>query len=416
MAPSLSLATYLAWARRGTAGTGAGFAPTGARPGGAVVWGHATSLEHANALVQLVERLSAQRGQTHGMAGGGLHLLLTTSDGVQLPGRPRALTIHQPLVGDATATAAAFLAHWRPDVCLWTGGDLRPALLAAADGAGVPLILVDADASLLERSNWRWLPDVTGALLGRFQRIMARSEATARILRKQGVAEDRLSVTGLFQEGAIALPYDEPLRDEMADALRGRPIWLAAMITHSELEVVLTAHQQASRLAHRLFLIVAPNDLSDTDAFRNTLRHGKWRHSIWSQGGMPEESTQVLLADTPGEMGLWYRLATISLMGNSLTPGMGGSDPNEPAAHGSAIVYGPNVGRYLPSYKRYAGAGGARIVRDADTLAGALAHLIAADRSATMAHAAWEVATAGAEVTDHILEMLHDMLDDLEMR
>ncbi|WP_113911021.1 3-deoxy-D-manno-octulosonic acid transferase [Roseovarius dicentrarchi] len=415
MATSRGLAGYLAWARRGSAGSGTGFVPARDRPGGAVVWGHATSLEHANALVQLVERLSAQRGNTPGMAGGGLHLLLTTSDGVKLSGHARALTIEQPLIGDATATAAAFLAHWQPDVCLWTGGDLRPSLLAAADAAGVPLILVDADASLLERSNWRWLPDATSALLARFQRIMARSEATARILRRQGVAEGRLSVTGLFQEGAIALPYDEALRDEMADALRGRPIWLAAMIAHSELETVLDAQRQASRLAHRLLLIVAPADLSETDAFRDTLRHGKWRHAIWSQGGMPEEATQVLLADTPGEMGLWYRLATISLMGNSLMPGMTGSDPNEPAAHGSAIVYGPNVGRYLPSYKRYAGAGGARIVRDAGTLAGALAHLIAADRSATMAHAAWEVATVSAEVTDHILQILHDTLDDLEM-
>jgi 3-deoxy-D-manno-octulosonic-acid transferase len=120
-----------------------------------------------------------------------------------------------------------------------------------------------------------------------------------------------------------------------------------------------------------------------------------------------------LLADTRGEMGLWYRLATIAMMGSSLLPGMGGSDPNEPASHGAAIIYGPNVGRYLPSYRRYASAGGARIVRDADTLAAAVAHLIAADRSAAMAHAAWEVATVGAEVTDQILALLHDILDEL---
>ncbi len=414
MASSLSLAAYLAWARRGAAGAAASFVPAAARPGGAVVWGHATSLEHANALVQLVERLSAQRGQSSRVEGGGLHLLLTTGAEVALSSHPRALTIHQPLEGDAAATADAFLAHWRPDVCLWTGGGLRPALLTAADDAGVPLILVDAEASLLERPGWRWLPDVTGALLGRFQRVMARSEATARSLRRMGVPEDRLTVTGLFQEGAIALPYHEALRDEMAGALRGRPIWLAAMVRHAELEIVLAAHQQASRLSHRLFLILVPDDLDETAAFRDSLRKAKLRHAIWSHGGMPEETTQVLLADTRGDMGLWYRLATISLMGSSLLPGMGGSDPNEPAAHGSAIVYGPNVGRYLSSYKRYSGAGGARIVRDADTLAAALAHLIAADRSATMAHAAWEVATAGAEVTDRILDLLQDMLDDLE--
>ena len=413
MARSLGLAAYMALARRGTPAKGAGFVPSGVRPGGAVIWGHATSLEHANALVQLVERLAVQRGGGT-TEGANLTLLLTTAQGLDLPSHARALTFHQPLTGDTPEEADAFLAHWRPDICLWTGGDLMPALVTSADTAGVPLVLVDADTARLERPGWRWLPDMTPALLRRFRRIMARSDGAARHLRRVGVPEDKLSVTGLFQEGAIPLPYDEALRDEMATSLRGRPIWLAAMVRQSELAMVLDAHRQASRLSHRLFLILVPENPDETDAFRDTLRQGNWRHAIWSQGGMPGEATQVLLADTEGDMGLWYRLATIAFMGDSLLPGMGGSDPNEPAAHGAAIIYGPNVGRYLPSYKRYAGAGGARIVRDSGTLAAALTHLIAADRSATMAHAAWEVATAGAEVTDHILDMLQNMLDDLE--
>jgi len=411
MPRSLSLAAYMVLARRGAAD--GVFVPSGARPEGALIWGHATSLEHADALIQMVERLAAQRGGTPGIAGGGLHLLLTVDEGVQSPRKARALIFHQKLGGDTPADADAFLAHWRPNICLWTGGELRPALITSAGDAGVPLILVDAEASMLETHGWRWLPDVTPALLARFRTVMARSDAAAQHMRRLGVDADKITVSGLFQEGAITLPYDEVLRDEMATSLRGRPIWLAAMVRHAELEAILDAHRQASRLAHRLFLILVPSDLNETEAFRTTLRQGNWRHAVWSHGGMPSEATQVLLADTRGEMGLWYRLATIAMMGSSLLPGMGGSDPNEPASHGAAIIYGPNVGRYLPSYRRYASAGGARIVRDADTLAAAVAHLIAADRSAAMAHAAWEVATVGAEVTDQILALLHDILDEL---
>lgn len=412
MTRSLSLAAYMALARRGTAEDS--FVPSVARPDGAVIWGHATSLEHADALIQMAQRLAAQRGGAPGVTGGGLHLLLTTGEGIRWPVRARALTYHQPLGADSPSNADAFLAHWRPDICLWTGGGLRPALVTSADAAGIPMMLVDAEVSLLERPGWHWLPDVTPALLGRFRTIMARSEKAAQYLRRLGVEDAKVTVAGLFQEGAIALPYDEALRDEMATSLRGRPIWLAAMVRHSELATILGAHRQASRLAHRLFLILVPADLSEKEAFRTTLRQGNWRHGVWSHGGMPGEATQVLLADTRGEMGLWYRLATIAMMGSSLLPGMGGSDPNEPAAHGAAIVYGPNVARYMPSYRRYANAGGARIVRDASTLSAALSHLIAADQSAAMAHAAWEVATASAELTDKILELLHDMLDDLE--
>ena len=110
-------------------------------------------------------------------------------------------------------------------------------------------------------------------------------------------------------------------------------------------------------------------------------------------------------------MGLWYRVAPITFMGSSLEAGQWGRDPNEPAAHGSAILYGPNVRRYLSGYSRFAEAGAARIVRDADTLAAAVQRLIPPDQSAAMAHAAWDVASQSAGVTDKILDLVQDTLD-----
>lgn len=229
-----------------------------------------------------------------------------------------------------------------------------------------------------------------------------------------GVKEEDIAVAGVFREGAIVLPCNAAERDELADLLRGRPIWLAAMVQPGELGIVLDAHRAVARVTHRIFLILAPDDETRADQFRSALDAAGMRYCTWSQGQMPEETTQVLLADTRGDMGLWYRLATITLMGSSLEPGNAGRDPNEPAAHGSAIVYGPNVRRYLSSYKRYAEAGAARIVRDSDTLAAALGQLIAPDQSAVMAHAAWDVASAGAGVTDRILDLIQDTLDVLE--
>ena len=115
-------------------------------------------------------------------------------------------------------------------------------------------------------------------------------------------------------------------------------------------------------------------------------------------------------------MGLWYRLAPITFMGSSLQSGQWGRDPNEPAAHGSAILYGPYVRRYLSSYTRFAEAGAARIVRDAETLGTAVKRLIPADQSAAMAHAAWDVASQSAGVTDKILDLVQDTLDIMEAR
>jgi 3-deoxy-D-manno-octulosonic-acid transferase len=240
---------------------------------------------------------------------------------------------------------------------------------------------------------------------------MARNSDTARFLRRMGARDSRIEISGPFIEGAVSLPYSETDREELAAILRGRPVWLGAHLQSGEVDTLLNAHKQVSRLSHRALLVVVPHDPGAAAGFSEALDTSGLRYITWSHGAMPEETTQVILADTDAEMGLWYRLAPISFMGSSLVPGAHGCDPNEPAAHGSAILYGPNIRNFLSSYSRFAEAGAARIVRDADTLAAAVNRLIPPDQSAAMAHAAWDVASQGAALTDRIAEMLHDALD-----
>lgn len=405
MRQPLGLAARMARMRNGAAHTPR---PDRRRPDGPLVWAHATSGDHANALVQLADRLAALHPR--------MHMLLSTPDDLPAPGHAHPAVIHQTLPEDSTAGAEAFLDHWAPDLCLWTGGSLRPAMITCTARRGIAMFLVDAQEARLRRANWRLGPDMPRALLRQFSVILTRDAATARQLQRLRLKTAQIDVSGVFQEGAIALPHDERLREEMAAQLRGRPVWLAAMVQPGELDTVLRAHRSVSRLAHRLFLILVPDDETRADLYRAELERGGWRYCVWSEGEEPHETTQILLADTRGEMGLWYRLATIAFMGSSLVSGATGRDPNEPAAHGAAILYGPDVSRYLASYARYAEAGAARIVRDADSLAGALQRLITPEQSAAMAHAAWDVASAGAAVTDRIVDLVQDRLDRIEAR
>lgn len=377
--------------------------PETPRPDGPVIWAHDADARRTDTLIELSKRLTQQRPD--------LHMILTAPPRApqrMTPGGPVTL---QDLPDDTGAAAAVFLDHWRPDICLWTGGDLKPALLITAATRNIPLYLVDADETSFDRPVWRWFPALPGAVLGRFVEIHARSDAAARHLRRLGAPDRIVHVAGPLQEGALTLPYDTSDREEMARVLRGRPVWLAAMVQTGELDTVLAAHEQMSRVAHRSLLMLVPDDPADSPAFEAHLTGARWRHVTWSKGELPGEATQVVLADTRGEMGLWYRLAPVTFMGSSLVSGHHGRNPNEPAAHGSAIIHGPNVARYLDRYARYTEAGAARLVRDAGTLAGAVQSLMPPDQSALMAQAAWDVASKGAAVTDRIVDMLLDRLD-----
>jgi len=111
-----------------------------------------------------------------------------------------------------------------------------------------------------------------------------------------------------------------------------------------------------------------------------------------------------------GELGLWYRLASVSFVGGSWEP-IGGHNPFEPAALGSAILHGPYVTNFVDIYQRLTDARAARLVSSPQALAEAVDELLAPDRAAIMAHAAWEVVSAGADVTDRAKAILLETLD-----
>jgi 3-deoxy-D-manno-octulosonic-acid transferase len=400
MARSLSLAAYLALTRR-AARNPARYLDH--RPEGPVIWGHATSSSKAASLVQLVRRLRAQ--------GSSVSLVLTTPTDVPRPERLKSYVVWMHAPEEVSSEIRRFLTHWSPDMLIWSGGGLRPALINAAHRRDMPMFLVDARVDAFESTRFQWLPDVTRAVLAMFGQIMAVDEAARRRLGRLGVSGAKVLVTGRLQEAATALECDEQTRDDLAEMLSGRPIWLAAMVQPEELETVLQAHRATLRYAHRQLLILVPDDETRGPNFHARLEADGWRTAIWSHGDEPDENTQVLLADTRGELGLWYRMAPITFMGSSLIAGHGGRDPFEPAALGSAILYGPNVSRYLDAYSRLAEAGAARIVRDEDTLTGAITRLSAPDQAAIMAHAAWQVCSDGAEATDALMAQIQDILD-----
>ncbi|WP_322867582.1 3-deoxy-D-manno-octulosonic acid transferase [Aquicoccus sp. G2-2] len=400
---SISLGAYLALARRdGQARLD--FAMQ--RPVGTLLWGHATSPARARALLQIARLLRSQRPD--------LNLLITSPPKVNRPDHLRSQDFWQALPDDTLQAGDAFLDHWRPDICLWTGGQFRPALLHLMAKRHLPAFLIDASEDDLNAAHQRWLPDLARASVEAFGTCFARNGTAAQILRRLGVPREEIEVTGPLQEGSGALGCNDTERDELAQIFAGRPVWLAAMVQRSELEAVIAAHIQVSRRAIRLMLILVPDDETDGGEFADFLRAEGLNVAVWSRGDIPDETTQVLLADTWGEMGLWYRLAPLTFMGSSLDKSSDGRDPYEPAALGSAILYGPNVSRYLSAYSRFARAGAARIVKDTSSLATAVQQLLAPDQAALMAAAGWQAASEGAEVTDKVTALVHDVLDVME--
>lgn len=399
MVRSLGLTAYRAMARRGDAAV---VEPTAVRPFGEVVWLHAPETESLLAVQDLAKRLCSQRPATH--------VLITTLQEVT-PTSSSKYIIFAPTPDEHPSAVTAFLDYWQPNLCLWCWGGLRPNLILETARHRCQMLLIDADTSGFDGRRERWLPDVARSLLPLFRHVLVRSDAAAKRLKQLGALEGSLEVISPLQAGGTALHCEDQDTADFGAAVVGRSIWFANAAQPEELAIIFAAHRLALRLSHRLLLILRPCvGLPATTVLACADEEG-FRVLNWDSGTYPNESTQVLIADDPRDVGLFYRVAPVSFLGGTLSAGHDSPDPFEAAALGSAILYGPKVGQFLPFYSRLASAGAARIVNDAAALGSAVSRLVAPDHAASMAHAGWDVISQGAAATDRVIDLAQDALD-----
>ena len=370
-----------------------------ARPGGPLVWLHAPTPEAARSMLELARRLIEEDG---------VSVVMTCP--AALPPRPGIL--HQQPPVDTPAEARAFLEYWRPEVAIFGEGELRPAALHESVERKLPLLMVGARSPYFLRDRDGWYPGLMRGLLAEFHSILTLDEPAARAFRKAGAALSAVEVTGKMEEESAALPCLEAERDALAKQFATRPVWLAAALPEAEEAAIIAAHRAALRLAHRLLLIVVPQDQARLDPLaRKMEKEEGWTVALRSEEQEPDTETEVYITDNPSEFGLWYRLAPITFMGGSLAGQGCARDPLEPAALGSAILYGPRPGPFGTTFGRLGAARAARAVGSPADLAEALGDLLSPDRAARLAQAAWAVASDGAEVTEKVMGLIRRIMD-----
>jgi 3-deoxy-D-manno-octulosonic-acid transferase len=386
MALSLGRRLYNLTGRREAVGDGA-FPP---RPAGRLVWLHAPREGALQGLMHLANKLAEEDG------------IATLVTGPREAGQ-------MPAPADQPADVRAFLTHWQPDAIVLSDGEIRPALLFEAEARGIPAMVVDGREPSLVRGRDGWFPGLMRGAVQSLRHVFALDEVAAQSYRKAGAAQ--VDVLGRMEAVSAALACHEGERAALAEVLKARPIWLAAAVPQAEEAAVIAAHSAALRLSHRLLLILVPEQAARAEALAAQLEAMEgWIVARRALDEEPDSETAVYLPDSAEEYGLWYRLAPVTYIGGSLAGEGALRNPLEPAALGSAIIYGPRPGPYGTVFGRLGAARAARAVGSASDLAEALGDLLAPDRAALAAQAAWAVASDGAEVTETVLLRLRQLI------
>jgi len=374
---------------------------TAKRPPGSLIWIHGASVGESMAALPLVDAFLKEG-----------HNVLATSGTVtsaallaeRLPGR----AIHQFVPIDTPAAVNRFLAHWKPQVALFVDSELWPNLLRLSHAQGVKLALVNGRMSERSFAGWKRARRVAASLLSLFDICLAQDSQTATRLTLLGAP--RVAISGSLKADAAPLNTNPAKLDALRASIAGRPVLLAASTHPGEDETILPAHDALRATFGDLLTIIAPrhpgrgSDIAMLCGERASVRR--------SQGALPAGDTQVYVADTLGELGLFYDVAPFAFIGGSLVP-HGGQNPLEPAHLGCAVMAGPHTHNFAPAYRAIFDAQGAGLVSSCAEIVALTRRWLATPEEAHRAGEAAKIAAAGmGGAVKKTLEAIQPLLAD----
>lgn len=375
------------------------------RPDGDLIWLHGVSVGESLSLLPVVERLRKTRPDLTVLVTSG-----TVTSATLLGRRLPPGVIHQYAPVDAPGAVAAFLDHWRPTAAVFVESELWPNLILAAKARGVKLVLASARITQKTADGWRRFPGAARRIVTAFDRVLPQDHLSGVRLESLGARIDghvNLKLAG------DAPPHDPSAFTRLSAAIGDRAVVVAAS-THDGEEIAIV--RAMDKLSDRLCLILVPRHPDRSPAIAAALTRDGYRFALRSEGRELDRDTDLYVADTLGEMGLFLRVADVVVMGGSFSaalekPPVGGHNPLEPARLGKPAVTGPDMTNWAAVTDHLVQAGGLALVEAPWDLPAALAPLLDNPNAAkSMGERARRAAAEAGSGLDRLLEVLHPLL------
>lgn len=341
--------------------------PTAGRPAGSLIWIHGASVGEVLAAAELIERLRAL----------GIRILLTSGTVTAAAMVERRFpndVIHQYIPFDAPRFVETFLEYWQPGLALFIESDLWPNLIIASSERRIPMVLINGRMSPRSFPRWMRFRGTIATLLDCFDLCLAQSDLDAE--RFAALGSPNVVTSGNLKLDVAAPPADPRKLERLKAATQRRMIFVAASTHPGEEEIVLDAYRRLAGHFPALLGIIVPRHPKRGLAIARMLAAAGVQVALRSQEQMPSGTTEIYVADTMGELGLFYRLAPVAFMGGSLVA-HGGQNPIEAIKLGAAILHGPHVFNFAEIYETLDEAGGALPAESDEDFVKSLGYLLA---------------------------------------
>ena len=377
--------------------------PSAVRPKGNLVWIHGASVGESLSALPVIDALR-KRYPT-------VSILVTTgtvTSAELMHARLPKGVIHQFIPIDRQVCVARFLHHWKPDAALWFESDLWPNILTKAQKAGVKLALLNGRISEKSFKGYSSYPSFIRPVISAFDLVLTQTDEELDRFKSLGAGD--VKTVGNLKFAAPPLPADETELAKLHTQIGERPVWLASSTFDGEEHIAGDIHRKLAPDHKGLLTLIVPRHPNRADDIESDMIAQGLQVVRRSRGHEITPGTNIYLADTIGELGLFYRIAPICFMGKTLCA-TGGQNPLEPARLDCAILHGPDMSNFNEISRELLAARACRPVADIDDLARQSDTLLTyPEKARELANAALEYANSKAEVLDRTMDAIAPLL------
>lgn len=329
------------------------------RQPGNLVWIHAASVGESLSVIPMIKKLNELYPD--------LKILMTTGTvssaniiGSRLPEN----AIHQYIPIDSISYVKKFLNHWKPNLALWVESELWPNLVCQTSKI-CPIVLINGRMSDSSFRKWLRYKFISSYILSRFSLVLPQSKVDVERFEKLGARN--IKYIGNIKFDAPPLPSDPKKMGELVNMVGERLVWLAASTHEGEEAIIGNVHKKLKETHPEILTIIVPRHPDRAGSISDLLKINDLIISKRSSNDKIENNTDIYIADTMGELGIFYRLVPIVFIGGSLVP-HGGQNPIEAARLDNAIICGPHMFNFFEVRREMEDAGAIICIKNQDEL------------------------------------------------
>ncbi len=338
-----------------------------------LLWLHAASLGEFNTLELLLPALLKQFPT--------YDLLITVSNKITFEKAKllRSPTVHVDIAPfDFALVTDKFLNHWNPSCLVTIENEVFPNRNIKTAQKGIPIIFVNARMSQKSFTRWAKNPRLAKKVFGCISYCFTQDQNAFQRFSDLGVAARNIEMRGNLKKFQQATPVTHPDLPRLQAAFPAQNTLCAASTHKGEDQIILDAFQRAKQMRPDLKLILVPRHAKRAPEIKTLIAATGLASAQRSQNQLPRPTDDIYLADTIGEMPLWYAASAITFVAGSLVP-VGGHTPYEPAAYGSAIIHGSQYANFQAIYEQLVVNHGSLQADTAKDIAGAWLRLLDPD-------------------------------------